>query len=284
MRIPLSQIVADPANNLRGTLNGIPELAESIKNTGLLQPLIVSSPGDDAADARYILRAGFRRHAALMHLGAKEVDVVVTDSPGLVVNLVENINREDITPYDFATALMRLADEGYTGAKLTKFLSTHRTDGYGTSRSNINNLIRLRRELPEGILNEWQAGHHAASVGNLITILGDKNRTQEARIEMWNRIIGAAPDVDDAEPTEGEAGEPADPDALPPAAEPKRRSSKDMAKMLGHLEDLAKKGDLSVGNLGAIEATFRWAYGHSEDIFGVNLADFAKPKKAPKEA
>lgn len=284
IRIPLSQIVADPSNNARSFLPGIPELAKDIETNGLLQPLVVTAPDEDALDARYVLRAGFRRFAALQTLGITEVDVTVSDKPGKIINLVENWAREDISVYDFATAIMKLNDEGMTAQKIGKHLQGTRADAFGSSTANLGNLIRLRRNLAPAILEQWAAGHPAATTKNLMMIVGKKNTTHEEQIMLWNRLTGL--EAEQAEERRaalnGEAEEGDDDVTVPPP--PKKRTSVAAFKMLEKLDDLNSKGHLSLERLNSATETIKWVFGHSDDLFGVTLTkDKEKPlQDAPR--
>lgn len=124
------------------------ELALSIGEKGLLQPILVREIGPD----KYQIVAGERRWRAAQKAGVHEVPVVVrelTDAEVLEVAIVENIQREDLSAIEEATAYQRLIDEfGHTQEALSKIV--------GKSRSHITNLLRLLnlpqkvRELVDG--------------------------------------------------------------------------------------------------------------------------------------
>lgn len=108
-------------DNIRSSMNddGLRELADSIRSNGLLQPLVVSE-----RDGKYVLIAGHRRFAAINMLGQDRVtcSVVVSDSSDFdtVSMLVENTQREDITPIDEAQAYARLNESGWTQTKIAE--------------------------------------------------------------------------------------------------------------------------------------------------------------------
>src|SRR5690606_17497380 len=86
------------------------ELADSIREHGLLQPIVVRSIGDD----RYEIIAGERRFRAAALAQLRTVPVVVrevSDENALAIALIENIQREDLNPLEEATAIRRLIDE-----------------------------------------------------------------------------------------------------------------------------------------------------------------------------
>ncbi len=122
----------------------IQELAESIKEHGILQPVVVS-PGDD--EKNYILVAGERRCRAAKLAGLKTIPAlikVVDKKTMLEIALIENLQRENLNPVDEALAYRRLMQEySYTQEELAGRL--------GRSRSSIANSVRLLG-LPEEIL------------------------------------------------------------------------------------------------------------------------------------
>jgi ParB family chromosome partitioning protein len=116
------------------------ELAESIREAGVIQPLIVRRDRDG-----YILIAGERRWRAAQLAGLKEVQVVIkeaTDKEALLMALIENLHREDLNPIDEAVNYQRLIDEhGLTQNEVAERL--------GRDRSTIGNRLRLLGLPPE---------------------------------------------------------------------------------------------------------------------------------------
>ncbi|MEP7042794.1 MAG: ParB/RepB/Spo0J family partition protein [Dokdonella sp.] len=111
------------------------ELAASIKAQGLIQPIVVRAIGQ----GRYELIAGERRWRAAQKAGLGEIPALVKDVPDQAVvamALIENIQREDLSPLEEAQALSRLIDE---------FELTHQqaADAVGRSRAAVSNLLRL---------------------------------------------------------------------------------------------------------------------------------------------
>jgi len=137
-------------------------LTESIRAKGVLQPLLVRRLG---GDGHYEIIAGERRWRAAQRAGCHELPVVVyelSDREALEVALLENVQRQDLTPLEEAEGYRRLIDEfGHTQEELARVL--------GKSRSHIANLIRLlalpapvRTMLESG---ELTAGHARALLG-----------------------------------------------------------------------------------------------------------------------
>jgi ParB family chromosome partitioning protein len=148
------------------------ELAASIRDRGLLEPIVVRrAPGDPDA---FEIIAGERRWRAAQRAGLTEVLVVVKDvspSEAFELALVENVQREDLNPVEFAEALDRLLHEhGYTHEELAGLLKKDRT--------TITNALRLLKLPPkvramavDGRLSE---GHARTLLG-----LGDDKKIEE---------------------------------------------------------------------------------------------------------
>ncbi len=118
------------------------ELAASIKAQGMIQPVVVRAAGRD----RYELIAGERRWRAAQRAGLAEIPAlvkVVPDQAVIAMALIENIQREDLSPLEEAQALSRLIGE---------FDLTHQqtADAIGRSRAAVSNLLRLL-DLPDAI-------------------------------------------------------------------------------------------------------------------------------------
>lgn len=113
----------------------ISQLAESIKEHGIIQPIILKKESDS-----YVVIAGERRWRAAKSIGLKEVPAVVkdeiTDKEILEISLIENIQREDLNPIEEALAYKKLLSEfGLTQEELSKRV--------GKSRTTITNCLRL---------------------------------------------------------------------------------------------------------------------------------------------
>ena len=139
------------------------ELAESIRKNGIMQPIIVR-PSQKHKD-KYEIVAGERRWRAAQLASLAEVPVIIRDIPdkqALELALVENIQRQDLSPIEEANGYQRLIEEfDYTQEELATTI--------GKSRSHISNLLRLL-SLPEEIRdmlekNELTMGHARALIG-----------------------------------------------------------------------------------------------------------------------
>lgn len=147
----------------------IAELAESIKNHGIVQPIILKQDNDS-----YMIVAGERRWRAAKLLGLKEVPAIImdlTDKDILEISLIENIQRQDLNPIEEALAYKRLIDT----FKLTQDELGKRI---GKSRVSITNLIRLinlseavQQYLIDGVITE---GH-----GRVLLSISDERLQEE---------------------------------------------------------------------------------------------------------
>ena len=140
------------------------ELTNSIKEQGVIQPIIVRP--DKTTDGRYEIIAGERRWLASQNAGLHELPVVilnVDDEKSLEFAIVENVQRQDLNPIEEARGYQKLVDVfGYNQEKLSKFI--------GKSRSYIANSLRLL-SLPDEVLSMVEQGNlsagHARSLINL---------------------------------------------------------------------------------------------------------------------
>ena len=138
-------------------------LTNSIKERGILQPIIVRKSNDDRS--KYEIIAGERRWLAAQRAGLHEVPVVITevdDLKSLEFAIVENVQRHDLNPLEEAQGYKRLIDEfNYDQEKVSKFI--------GKSRSHVTNCLRILT-LPIEIIRlietqKLTAGHAKNLVG-----------------------------------------------------------------------------------------------------------------------
>jgi ParB family chromosome partitioning protein len=136
------------------------ELADSIRDKGVVQPLLVRRKAEG-----YELIAGERRLRALKLIGMTQAPVIikdVTDSQSLEISLVENIQREDLNPLAQAMAYQRLQQEfAYDHQKIAQLI--------GKDRATVVNFLRLLK-LPEPIQQHLKAGR--ITMGHARAILG----------------------------------------------------------------------------------------------------------------
>ncbi len=151
------------------------ELAASIKEHGLIQPLIVTQSGDE-----YVLIAGERRWRALQQAGLKEAPVIVkeaTPQTMLELALIENIQRADLNPLEEAYAYQQLMDEfGLTQEQVAQRVSKGRS-----TVANLVRLIHLPPSIQQAVTDGRLSGAHARSLLPL--------PTPEMQIAAMNQIV-----------------------------------------------------------------------------------------------
>ena len=143
--------------------NNLIDLTNSIKERGMIQPIIVRKSNDDKG--KFEIIAGERRWLAAQRAGLHNVPVVITeadDLKSLEFAIVENVQRHDLNPLEEAQGYKRLIDEfSYDQEKVSKFI--------GKSRSHITNSLRLLT-LPNDVIKlietqKLTAGHAKILVG-----------------------------------------------------------------------------------------------------------------------
>ena len=151
----------------------IQELAQSIKENGLIQPIIVRQ----SPVIGYEILAGERRYRASIEAGLSEVPVIIkklSDQDMMVHSIIENLQREDLNPIEEAKAYQSLIDKGYTHADIAEKM--------GKSRPYITNLVRLLT-LPDFILKEVETGKLSQAHARLLIQLPLKEQKN-----LLNRI------------------------------------------------------------------------------------------------
>jgi ParB family transcriptional regulator, chromosome partitioning protein len=163
----------------------IEQLAESIKEHGVVQPIVLKKDGNT-----YTIVAGERRWRASKSVGLKEIPAVImdlTDKQVLEISLIENIQREDLNPIEEALAYKNLIDEfNLTQEDLSKRI--------GKSRTAVTNCLRLlnldqrvQEYLIDGVISE---GH-----GRALLAVSDKN----IQFILAQKIIDESLNVRDTE-------------------------------------------------------------------------------------
>ena len=163
-KLSLSEIVPNryqPRKNFDE--ENLEDLTNSIKERGVIQPIIVRKSNKD--NSKYEIIAGERRWLAARKAGLHDIPVVITDADdlkSLEFAIVENVQRHDLNPLEEAQGYKRLIDEfSYDQEKVSKFI--------GKSRSYIANTLRLLN-LPDEVLKlieekKISAGHAKILVG-----------------------------------------------------------------------------------------------------------------------
>ncbi|MCX7857980.1 MAG: ParB/RepB/Spo0J family partition protein [Deltaproteobacteria bacterium] len=168
--IPVERIVPNPNQpRVKVDNESLLGLAQSIKEKGVLQPLIVRRKGD-----QYELIAGERRLRASIMAGLKEVPVLVREvdeKESLEIALIENLQREDLNPIEIATIYKRFVDElGYTHEEIANKI--------GVERSSVTNTLRLLK-LPDWIKEKIMEGKLSPGHGRILLSLKDENQQRK---------------------------------------------------------------------------------------------------------
>ena len=163
-KIPISDLISNKFQPRKiFEENNLKDLTNSIKERGIIQPILVRKSNDDRS--KYEIIAGERRWLAAQKAGLHEVPVVITevdDLKSLEFAIVENVQRDDLNVIEEAQGYKRLIEDfSYDQEKVAKFI--------GKSRSHITNVLRLLT-LPDDVLKlielkKLTAGHAKILVG-----------------------------------------------------------------------------------------------------------------------
>lgn len=220
----LSQIEPDK-NQPRKAFDkeGLEQLCASIKEHGLIQPILVTPAGED----RYRIIAGERRWRACRMAELEEVPVVIrqySEQEIREISLIENLQREDLNPIEEALGYRNLMEEyGLTQEQIAKTISK--------SRPAIANTLRLLA-LPEQIIDFLKTGELSAGHARALLSLEDK----DTQLALANRIITESLSVRQAEELVKKAKK-----------EPVEKAKEDPA-VTQAIKELEKKASSAVGN------------------------------------
>lgn len=171
------------------------ELAESIKENGVIQPITI----EDAKDGTFYIIAGERRTRASKMAGLKKVPVQLSaysEQKKLEVALIENIQRADLNPVEEAKAYYKLMELG--GLKQEEVAQK-----VGKNRATVANAIRLLK-LPEDIQNALVSGQITPGHARALLMVKDKMNMQI----LFGKIVGQGLSVHQAEVMAGEINNP----------------------------------------------------------------------------
>ena len=172
--VPLTCLEPDP-NQPRKNLGDLTELAESIREQGLIHPLVVEA----LALGRYRIVAGERRFSACRQLGLETVPCLVrtvAEHARLALQLIENLHRQDLQPLEEARAFQRLMGEfNLTQRDLAQRL--------GKSLGAINQTLRIL-DLGEDILSAVQTSEH---VNKSVLLEIAKEPDASAQRALWEK-------------------------------------------------------------------------------------------------
>lgn len=154
------------------------ELKDSIKNSGLLQPITVRK----ISNGKYEIVAGERRYRACRELGMESIPVIemnVGDARGYELSVLENIQRENLNPIEEAESYLMLMEVyGYTQEKLSEKL--------GKTRSSVSNKMRILK-LPASVKEMVKKGKISYGHARTLLSLSDEKKIEEAAKEIINK-------------------------------------------------------------------------------------------------
>ena len=171
--IPVSDIIPDPKQprkNLDDEKLG--ELAASIRNKGVIEPVTVR-----LIDDGYMVVTGERRYKAAQLAGLEEIPCIIkhlSDEEVLAYQLIENLQREDLSLIDEATALKKLTQAGLNQSEVAKVI--------GKSQPYISKLLKIL-ELPKAIIEEAQKIE--VSIEHMLQLSKAKEPEQ---LQLWENI------------------------------------------------------------------------------------------------
>ena len=202
------------------------ELADSIREHGLIQPLIVTE-----SEGRYILIAGERRLRAAQKADLKELPIIVkeaTPQEMLELALIENIQRADLNAMEEASAYQQLMDE----FDMTQEMVAQRV---GKGRSTVANLVRLLTlppDVQQAVMDGRLSGAHARNLASL--------PTSDIQTAVMKQIIKLGFNV--------------------------RQTEQLVQKLLGNKKPLPKQRPTPKAELAALEMKFRESLGTRVDL------------------
>jgi ParB/RepB/Spo0J family partition protein len=308
--IPLKSIVADKSFNVRKNLAGIvnadprsesdkdtsiEKLASEIRRDGLINPMVVRID----ENGKYLLIAGFRRHAALTMLAKEDpakyasAEVRVYDgdiSGAYFLNVTENTARNDLTPFEIGERCYFIRNESKKWNKDGKELSINaiadRVGGH--SRSYISNLIRAFSDLHPALLKRWEqesTGGASDKVRYMLTdrinrLIAEKDKDKQLDLQYfdglsWNEVKAGVKKEDKAE-TKGDS-EKGD-----KSAGVERPSAKVLTQLMEFAKSDSFKGEDKEATL--LVNILKFVLGEKKTIFGFDPVKMAELEKAEKEA
>lgn len=153
--------------------NALKELSQSIKQNGVLQPVIIRID----EDGQVLLVAGERRYRAAKMAGLEKIPAIITTGKPAEIALIENLQREDLKPIEEAEALEKvIKDYNYTQEVLARIV--------GKAKSTISETLSLNK-LPEEIKEEVR---RAELFPRRLLVEIAKQETSESMVKLFNRI------------------------------------------------------------------------------------------------
>jgi ParB family chromosome partitioning protein len=242
VQIAIDRLVANPGQPRKNfDATELRELADSIAEHGIIQPVIAA----DAGDGSYIIIAGERRTRAARLAGLTTIPAIIrkyTDQKRLEVSLIENIQRTDLNPIEEAAAYKNLMD-------FSRLSQEELAVRVGKNRSTIANALRLLK-LPADMQKSLENGSISSGHARALLAVNDKN----AREKLFKEITGKDLTVREAEKRAAALNTaPAAAEEAPPETKPKKRAPEIVAMEEKFIDKLGTKvaieGDLNKGRI-----------------------------------
>lgn len=202
-----SRVCVDGANGPNSTGQEIKSLADSMKEVGQLSPIQVIPQ----KDGLFRMISGFRRLCAAKLLGMKTLNAVVLDikdeSQARLVNMVDNLQRKDLTTYEIAHGCCGLRESGMTGDNIAEKL------GF-SGKSYVNNLIRVFNGIHPKIKELWQKGEGFCTSDWLVATCALSMDEQLEALDKARLIPENTPSGDGEDKSEDKPAKPAKPKTL----------------------------------------------------------------------
>jgi len=217
-------------NQPRKTFNEdkIEELADSIRQHGIIQPIVVRKKKKG-----YEIVAGERRWRAAMKAGLSEVPCLLkelTDEQNMLIAIIENMQREDLNPIEEAEGLHQMVERfGLTQDQVSKSV--------GKSRPYITNSLRLLK-LPEYIRVKISEGELSAGHGRTLITVED----EDLRRQLFDKILAEGLSVRETEKLVGQLGKPKKKPVQKTKNADTARVEEELKEILGTRVSITEKG------------------------------------------
>jgi len=187
LNVPIEKIFPNPHQpRKKFDQKALEDLSESIKKHGILQPIVLIEK-EEGGEKKYQIIAGERRYRASKLAGLKTIPAILKgskkDKEQLELAILENVQREDLTPIEKAMSYKKLADEfGMTHAEIAERV--------GRGRVSVTNTIRLL-ELPEDVKTSLEAGEISENHARAILSLEDPEMQKKLLSEIKTNKLSA---------------------------------------------------------------------------------------------
>ena len=173
LNIPIEHILQNPDQPRKYfSESSLQELAESIKSRGLIQPVIVARK-----DSEFLLMAGERRYRAAKIAGLTKIPCIIRSDDPLELAIIENLQREDLTPIEEAEGLKALSEKfQYSHEDLAKII--------GKSRPTITEILSLTR-LPKPVKDECRTSDNWPK-SLLLQVV--RQPDEDSMVSSWNAV------------------------------------------------------------------------------------------------